>query len=151
MRPALCVLVAALVLVVPTTSLQVQITDATTGAAISNGVRCTIFDEGNAFLAEAQGGYQGCLITNPSSSSEVFELTVEKDGYFSSNVRGIASTLGSTIVQLSPKFTGGAATKEIRAVLSWGSFAQDLDAHLVVPPINAEGSSCTVNYQQKAG
>jgi hypothetical protein len=143
---------AALLLMslVPAASLQVQVTDATNGRAIHSGVSCTLFDEGNAFLTDSVGNTRGCFL-NPSqsSNSKVYELLVEKDGYFSTTAKGIASSLSSTVVQLSPKFTGGAATKEIRTVLSWGNNVKDLDAYLVVPPVNAAGRSCTVNYQTK--
>ena len=141
--------VLLLVLAVPAASLQVQVTDATNGRAIHSGVSCTLFDEGNAFLTDSVGNTRGCFL-NPSqsSNSKVYELMVEKDGYFTMTVKGILSSLSSTELQLSPKFTGGAATKEIRTVLAWGKNIKDLDAYLVVPPVNAAGRSCTVSYSK---
>jgi hypothetical protein len=138
-----------LVLAAPAASLQVQVTDATNGDYIHSGARCTLFDEGNAFLTNSVGNNQGCSLLPSSSNSKVYELMVEKDGYFTMTVKGILSSLSSTELQLSPKFTGGAATKEIRTVLAWGKNIKDLDAYLVVPPVNAAGRSCTVSYSKK--
>ena len=138
------------------TSFRLTVTDSVTGVSITSGLRCALYDEGNAVVGSSVSSADGCTLTPPScfgaTCPAVFRARVEKDSYYPLELPGLklrgSSGAHAIQMQLSPKLALAAATKEFRVVLSWGRAHPDLDSYLLVPAEAPGGKpECTVNWQ----
>jgi len=118
-----------------TGNLSVNVVDATTGNPVSGA---TVSCAGQNRQSDSQGRASLNSITAGAHT-----LQVSKTGYstYSNSVDVVANITTNVQVALSPQ----SSTADLRFILSWQEEPEDLDAHLVTPPIG--GSSYHVNWQ----